>query len=393
MGSVTKLLLIFIMNNLFGSSLAIKARIAIKNYCSSTTADDRSWEDFNTKNPGFSQDEYNEGILIFGSSSTKSSTTPIGQRPTIESPTKPNTIEKNRVVPPKKQINTPEKDVSEKPYVSTRDNTNDKRIIDGFAISTEIFNITKPYVEKRYNEFNKKYFDGELPEVPVTLSKTKNAAGTYRYTYSFDLDKVISHTLCVSVFMQRSEEAFCNTLLHEMIHVYQVNVLKVNARSMHRWAYAHGSTFTGKMNELNKLGWHIDTRLSEEEARKDVASDEQVNKLKRSNRILMYVANRILCCIDRNNLDYYNTLYRYCPKKFFEILDHSKFVSYPMCRTSVRGMGMNPTAVQALVDSNQIRPIDSLNESLNKDTLDLVIDGQDGIVLKNDGDIIECVIA
>ncbi len=381
------------------SSLSLKARIAIKRYCESTNKSDRSWSDFSSKNPGFTEDEYKEGLTLFGNLKPVDKVSGIKEVP---APTKPKVSSE----PPKNnkpEIKKPEikpESIKEAPKEAPKDEPKNELIVDGFKLSTnKIFKITVPYVKRRYEEFNKKYFNDELPILPVKLNASKRAAGSYGYTsYRSDPYRVENEHINVSTFYDTNEFNFCNTILHEMIHVYQINVLKLSTREMRRWAYSHGYTFTSKMNMINKFGWKIDTRVTEEERAEMTASPEQIRKLKNSNRIMVYVSNRFLACIPRNKVAYYKMCYSSSHLKFFDILDAAPFIDYPMCKSALRGRGMTPSKLQSLVDDKILSPIDALNESTHnyhsrpQDELN-VVDGADALLISTDGDKEEWILA
>ena len=91
-------------------------------------------------------------------------------------------------------------------------------------------------------------------------------------------------------------------------------------------------------------------------------------------------------CYSRSNL------------KFFDILDATPFVDYPMCKSALRGRGMIPSKLQSLVDDKILAPIDALNESTHnyysksQDELN-VIDGADALLISTDGDKEEWILA
>lgn len=383
------------MHAKLNESLSLKGRIALKKYCEETPVEKRSWSDFKNYNePGITESEYNYGIDLFGKIwkyKDGSNPSPVATKPEVNTPKEP------PKVTPKVE---PKVEPKAEPKPIEKSSDNGKKVIDGFELSTaKTFHLTETYIKRRYAAFNNKYFGGELPTIPVRLSKSKNAAGCYHYVWRGrgNAPTIVSEELCVSIFMMRDENTFCNTLLHEMIHVYQVHILKLNLEYMKRWAFAHGSTFTNKAEEISKFGWNINVKVTKEESEAAVASSEQINKLKRSGRILMFIGNNLLCCIERDKVSYYKSAYRRYPLKFYEIIDHAKFVQYPMCKSAARGRGSTPEAVQGMIDNNQIRPIDSLNESVKSnisfaEDLPDIVDGMDAITIRDDGDVHECVM-
>lgn len=234
----------------------------------------------------------------------------------------------------------------------------DSLYIDGFQLSkAKVFKISIPYIQKRYNEFNKKYFNDELPIVPLELGKRKTCWGCVKSVYSYITyeNKVIY--LLISTTFSRSECDYCETLLHEMIHVYQLLILKNRG--------GHGSDFKQKMNEINKFGWEVKTSGDSLDMENASIPDDLVKKYKRHNYIFVYNDGKstpLLCMTSKDNV------YRYSLHKdritFYEILNLNKdLANLPTCRTSVRGLPKSLDYINNLIKDGFIKPI-KLNESL-----------------------------
>lgn len=86
----------------------------------------------------------------------------------------------------------------------------------------ETIEYTTEYCEKKFKEFNKKYFGGKLKTVPVYWVRTSGKNGCCKA--SFDIVKQQVVTKCIELSSNKLEtyEAFRNTFVHEMIH-YWVN--------------------------------------------------------------------------------------------------------------------------------------------------------------------------
>lgn len=136
--------------------------------------------------------------------------------------------------------------------------------IDGFELdNTQEFTITKDYVRQRLRDFNEKYFDNRLDinYFPIKLFPYKHSGGSVYFDCSYnrltgEIYNASINDFRISTSFSFTEEQLCNIILHEMIHVYQIQVLKRQDIKGNKLE-PHGQTFTSKMNELNKKGWNI----------------------------------------------------------------------------------------------------------------------------------------
>ena len=69
-------------------------------------------------------------------------------------------------------------------------------------------------MNKWFEEFNKKVFDGKLPKVPIKFNNT------YRQLGQFYWGPTRGMGIKISLFYDRTEEQYRNCLLHEMCHLY-----------------------------------------------------------------------------------------------------------------------------------------------------------------------------
>lgn len=110
--------------------------------------------------------------------------------------------------------------------------------------------MTIDWIKQTYHEFNKRYWDGILPEdieikISDTLSNVTGSAG-------FFLEPKKKIVLTISKYAEWFKE---NTLLHEMIHIadYTLHPEKWG----HKDKNPHGDFFVKEVKRLNKLGWTI----------------------------------------------------------------------------------------------------------------------------------------
>lgn len=130
---------------------------------------------------------------------------------------------------------------------------------------------TVRYVEEKFDEFNRMIFGGELPRVPVRLTRARSYLGqlsSRRRRKLFGGWCYSDFLLSMSVARDREELDIQDTIIHEMIHLHIiVRGLKDTA--------AHGELFRGMMRDINRrFGRHINVSHRCSEAEKN--SDRQV---------------------------------------------------------------------------------------------------------------------
>ena len=113
---------------------------------------------------------------------------------------------------------------------------------------------TQEYIERRFSEFNKQYFSGQLPTVPVRLTSARTYLGQLGFKRKRTLLGAIKNydfVLRISIRTDLPEQEVEDTLLHEMIHLYI-------ASKQLRDTSAHGRLFRQLMTEINsRHGRHI----------------------------------------------------------------------------------------------------------------------------------------
>ena len=113
---------------------------------------------------------------------------------------------------------------------------------------------TIPYVEKKFEEFNRLMFDGRLPKLPVELSDAKTFLGGCVYKKRRTL---LGKTVCydfklrINTRIDLDEAEVEDIIIHEMIH-YNIGYHRIVDTS------AHGRVFRGMMKGINeRFGRHI----------------------------------------------------------------------------------------------------------------------------------------
>lgn len=126
--------------------------------------------------------------------------------------------------------------------------------------------ITIPYIQQKFDDFNRQYFGNQLPPIPLKLSNAKTFLGKVCYRKERKLFSRKWHysdfVLRINTRIDLPEEVVEDTILHEMIHYY----IAVN-----QWqdSSAHGRLFRAEMARMNAAGRHIriSHRLTPEQAK------------------------------------------------------------------------------------------------------------------------------
>ena len=113
---------------------------------------------------------------------------------------------------------------------------------------------TIPYVEKKFEEFNRLMFDGRLPMLPIELSDAKTFLGVCVYKKRRTL---LGKTVCydfklrINTRIDLDEAEVEDIIIHEMIHYY-IGYHGIVDTS------AHGRVFREMMKGINeRFGRHI----------------------------------------------------------------------------------------------------------------------------------------
>lgn len=113
---------------------------------------------------------------------------------------------------------------------------------------------TVPYIEAKFEEFNRTMFEGKLPKIPVELSDAKTFLGQCVYKKRRNpagKTELYDFRLRINTRVDLPKREVEDTIIHEMIHYY-IGYNKLEDDS------AHGPLFIGIMNEINrKFGRHL----------------------------------------------------------------------------------------------------------------------------------------
>lgn len=107
-------------------------------------------------------------------------------------------------------------------------------------------------LDNAFRHFNQKLFDGELPEVLVTLNRKKGANGYYwhdKFQNRETGDSVAEICLNPDNFEGRSDKEILSTLGHEMVHLWEYFITDGNPS---RPGY-HNKVWAKKMQEIGLM--------------------------------------------------------------------------------------------------------------------------------------------
>ena len=124
--------------------------------------------------------------------------------------------------------------------------------------------VTTAYIQQKFDEFNKQFFEGKLPPLPIRLSRAKTFLGQLAYKRRkklFGGEELYDFVLKISTRVDLPEQEVEDTIIHEMIHYYiGVNQLRDTS--------THGQLFRQIMDEINRKGGRhitISYKLSKEQ--------------------------------------------------------------------------------------------------------------------------------
>lgn len=106
---------------------------------------------------------------------------------------------------------------------------------------------TIPFIEQKFEEFNKLIFNNKLPKVPVKLTKAKTFLGACAFKKKkkiFGKDEFFDFQLRFSTSFDFTERELEDTIIHEMIHYY-IGYFQLKDTSL------HGAIFRKIMNDIN----------------------------------------------------------------------------------------------------------------------------------------------
>jgi len=129
-----------------------------------------------------------------------------------------------------------------------------------------------PFLQQKFDEFNRLCFNGSLPSVPIKLGRAKTYVGPCRYQIRrrlFGKDELYDFRLVFSTRFDLPEDEMEDTVIHEMIHYY-IGVNGIRDTS------THGKVFRQMMNDINaRYGRHVTISLRGKDAQVRRVADER----------------------------------------------------------------------------------------------------------------------
>ena len=107
---------------------------------------------------------------------------------------------------------------------------------------------TIPYIEAKFDEFNKLIFGGELPRIPIVLGSATRVVGAFSCKVRRNFwgkKEYFDLKLRFSKKFDLPENELEDVIIHEMIHYY-IHFKNLKDKS------AHGPLFKNLMNQINK---------------------------------------------------------------------------------------------------------------------------------------------
>lgn len=120
------------------------------------------------------------------------------------------------------------------------------------------------YVQEKFREFNRRMFDGKLPELPISVTNAKSYLGVCLYRTRFKWNGNLEYydfKLRISRRVDLSQDELDDTIIHEMIH-YWIGLFSPDDMP------GHSPLFRKMMADINqRFGRHIRVshRLSAEQ--------------------------------------------------------------------------------------------------------------------------------
>lgn len=162
--------------------------------------------------------------------------------------------------------------------------------------------VTTSWIEKKYNKFNKLYFDNKLPKnLKFQVNNSKHNWGYAQYRIDWNNNRLIPELIIISNYYDSPEEVKIQTLLHEMIHIKDFmehpehfirNGKKLNARTYD----AHGYWFNWEAERISKKsGYKVSNYITKEEV--DVSVPAKLNKKNYDRK----KNDALICAITGNN--------------------------------------------------------------------------------------------
>ena len=94
-----------------------------------------------------------------------------------------------------------------------------RKVLANSLSRTEI-KYSSPFLNLWFNEFNKKYFNGKLSDIPLDWDNSLDCNGCFCFSVDVFSKKVIPLGIKLKKSNINSFDSFRNVLVHEMLHYY-----------------------------------------------------------------------------------------------------------------------------------------------------------------------------
>lgn len=207
--------------------------------------------------------------------------------------------------------------------------------------------VTIDFIKSSFDKFNKEYFNGALVTPVFEVSHCRRALGDFRRRYKY-------YRIRVSDYYIRSQREIEQTILHEMIHLYQS---QFNCRDK-----SHGIDFKEKASDINcKGGWCISRLASTKGCQVNPKYAEVSRNKSKESYIMVYKSvtgkyflfRMALRCVNQwvNTIESSKIVTEYATFTS----TNGEFDNYPSCRTSCRGSYITEERFNELVDKYKLK--------------------------------------
>lgn len=150
-------------------------------------------------------------------------------------------------------------------------------------MSKDLVSVDLDWVKRKYNEFNRRYFNNELPVPEFKIGRSKHFWGYASCSLNKELKKTYGYKVTISNYYISSERCKCNTLLHEMIHIKDF-YCHADRYCRRRGYDSHGSWFLSEARRINRDGWDISNHVQEWEESESELSEYAKEKEERKRK-------------------------------------------------------------------------------------------------------------
>lgn len=124
--------------------------------------------------------------------------------------------------------------------------------------------VTVEWMKKKFQEFNKKYWNGEIETPVFKTSRSEHLFGQALCNIDRRTWKTHDYALKMSIYYDQPEHYLEETLLHEMIHLYEYQTRPHIFK--YKFYNCHGWFFKKEADRINADGYNIQKFVQEEKS-------------------------------------------------------------------------------------------------------------------------------